>query len=297
MLSSLVDMYTAVRHMSSMLDIDFCFPRHGSRQQRSHLPEIRLTALLIIAVKIYYPFDLLDRHPRSQLDVAVLNINWDKWCELQKEHDTRITLEGKIGRGNEMLVNEQDIMNMSGEQLDEYLDWYENTWISEDDDEHQKRGLPEQLLDMFPTSRVNASSASMNEFAAEAKAERYLLDEKLRKVQNRLKLRPVISKEGGGKIQEPLRRLGTFYKRYRKTEDLPPQAKIFYEAAASLVGVSLPTLVMAVLQMESKLRVWRAKRLKEREEESEDDQSFGENDSVTDDNDDTQASSLEEDEG
>ena len=293
MLRSLVDIYTAVRHMSSMLDIDFCFPRHGSRQQRSHLPEIRLMALLIIAVKIYYPFDLLNRHPRSQLDVAVLNIDWDIWCKLQKEHDTRITLEGKIGRGNEMLVNEQDIMNMSGEQLDEYLDWYERTWISEEDDEHQTRGLPKQLLDMFPTSRVNASSASMNDFAAEAKAERYLLDEKLRKVQNRLKLRPVISKEGGGKNQEPLRRLGTFYKRYRKIEDLSPQAKTFYEAAASLVGVSLATLVMAVLQMESQLRVWRAKRLKEREEESEDDESFGEKDSVIDDNDHSRASSLE----
>ena len=294
MLSILVDVFTAVRHMSSMLDIDFCYPRHGSRQQRSYLPEIRLAALLIIAVKMYYPFDLLDRHPRSQLDIAVLNVDWDKWCELQKQHDMRLISKGQIGRGNEMLVNEQDIMNMSGEQLDEYLDWYEKMWISEDDGEHEKRGLPKQLLDMFPTSRANASLAVKADSDAETKAERYLVDEKLRKVQNRLKLRLAISKEGEGKNKEPLRRLGNFYKRYRKIEDLPPQAKTFHEAAASLVGVSLVTIFMAVQQMERKLQVWRAKRLKEEQEEFEDDESLSERDSVADN--DIRASSLEMDE-
>lgn len=290
-LSLLVDIYRAMRQMSSMLEIDFCFPRHGSRQQRSDLPEIRLVALLIIAVKIYYPFDLLDRHPRSQLDIAVLNIDWDKWCQLQKQHDLRLTSEGKIGRGNEMLINEQDVMNMSGEQLDEYLVWYEKMWISEDDDEHTKRGLPKQLLDMFPTSRVNASSAAAIDFDAETKAEGSLLDEKLGKVQNRLKLRSAISKEGEGKHKETLRRLGNFYKRYRKIEDLPLQAKAFHEAVASLIGVSMATLVMAVLQMERKIQLWRAKHLKLRQEESEEDEFTNEIGSVT--NNDTQASSSE----
>lgn len=291
MLSFLVDIYTVVRHMSSILEIDFCFPRHGSRQQRSDLPEIRLVALLIIAVKMYYPFDSLDRHPRSQLDMAVLNIDWDKWCELQKHHDTRLTLNGEIGRGNEMLVNEQDIMNMSGEQLDGYLDWYEKTWISEEDDKHQKRRLPKQLLDMFPTRPTKDSLATTVDFDAQTKAKRYSLDERLRKVQNRLKLRPAISTGGEGKSKEPLRRLGNFYKRYRKIEDLPSRAKTFYEAAASLVGVSLATLFMAVLQTEGKLQVWRSKCLKERQGESEDYQSVSKKESVS--NDDARASTFE----
>lgn len=275
MLSFLVDIYTVVSQMPSMLDIDFCFPRHGSRQQRSGLPEIRLIALLVIAVKLCYPFDMLDRHPRSHLDIAVLNVDWDNWCELQKKHDMRLISQGKIGRGNEMLVNEQDVINMPTEQLDEYLDWYEKTWISEDDDEHPNRGLPKQLLDMFPTKRADPALAAMDEFDADTKVERNLLDEKLRNVQHQLKLRPAISKEREGKSKEPLRRLGNFYKRYRKIEDLPRQAKTFHEAAASLVGVSLATLFMAVLQMERKLQIWRAKRLKERQGESDDNESLG----------------------
>lgn len=280
MLSFPVDTYTAVHHMSSMLGIDFCFPKHGSRQKRSNLPEIRLVALLVVAVKMYYSFDSQDRHPRSQLDVAVLHVDWDKWGELQEQHDRRLTLNGEIGRGNEMLVTEQDVMKMSGGQLDEYLDWYEKTWINEEDDHHNKKGLPKQLLDMFPTSRINSSLVAAVGFDAEKKAEGDSLDEKLRMIQSKLKLRPVVSAESEGKSREPLRRLGSLYKRYRKIEDLPPQAKRFHEAAASLIGVSMTTLLMAVRQMEVKLRVWRAKHLKDGSGESDDDQSVTEREPV-----------------
>lgn len=280
MLSFLVDTYTAVHHMSSMLGIDFCFPKHGSRQKRSNLPEIRLMALLVIAVKMYYPFDSQDRHPRSQLDVAVLHVDWDKWGELQEQHDRRLTLNGEIGRGNEMLVTEQDVMNMSGEQLDEYLDWYEKTWINEEDDNHNKKGLPKQLLNMFLTSQTNGLLVAAVKFDAEKRAEEESLDEKLRKIQGRLKLRPVVSAEREGNSREALRRLGSLYKRYRKIEDLPPQAKRFHETAASLLGVSMTTLFMAVRQMEVKLLVWRAKRLKDGSGESDNGQSIVEQEPV-----------------
>ena len=276
MLSFPVDTYTAIHHMSSMLGIDFRFPKHGSRQKRSNLPEIRLVALLVVAVKMYYSFDSQDRHPRSQLDVAVLHVDWDKWGELQEQHDRRLMSNGEIGRGNEMLVTEQDVMKMSDGQLDEYLDWYEKTWINEEDDNHNKKGLPKQFLDMFPTSRINGSLVAAVGYDAEKKAEEESLDEKLRMIQSKLKLRPVVSAESEGKSREPLRRLGSLYKRYRNIEDLPPQAKRFHEAAASLIGVSMTTLLMAVRQMEVKLGVWRAKHLKDGSGESENDQSVTE---------------------
>jgi RNA polymerase I-specific transcription initiation factor RRN7 len=273
MLRVLVDIYTAVHYMSSMLNIDFYFPKPGSRQKTSNLPEIRLLALLVISVKLYYPFDSLERHPRSHLDKAVLTVDWNKWCELHEQHDRRVTSKGEIGRGNEFLVTEQDIMKMSGAQLDEYLDWYEKTWIDEEDDKEKKGRLPQQLLDMFPTGRTNGSTAATVDFGAETKAEQQILDDKLRKIQSRLKPRAVITAEREETTKGPVRRPGSFYKRYRKIEDLPPQAKTFHEAAASLIGVSLSTLVIAVRQMERNLQVWRAERLKERDGESQDDES------------------------
>ena len=161
-------------------------------------------------------------------------------------------------------------MKMSDEQIDEYLDWYEKTWISRADNGHETKGLPKQLLDMFPTGRTNGPLAATVDCHAETLAEQCCLDEKLRKVQNELKLRPVIPTECEGEGQESLRRPGSFYKRYRTIQDLPLRAKKFHEAAASLIGVSLTTLFVAVRQMEVKLLVWRAKRLKEMQDEFED---------------------------
>jgi RNA polymerase I-specific transcription initiation factor RRN7 len=272
MLKILVDIYTAVHHMSCILEIDFCFPKHGSRQKASNLPEISLVALLIIAVKVYYPFDSLERHQRSHLDAGVLTIDWDKWFELLEQHDKSLISKDSIGRGNALLVTEQDVMKMSVNQLDEYLDWYEKTWISEEDEKQKKKGLPKQLLDMFPTGRQDGSLPTAVDFDAETKAEQYCLDEKLQSVQSRLKTRRLIPGEHEGKGGEALRRPGSFYKRYRKIEDFPPHAKKFHEAAASLVGISFSTLAVAVRQMERKLQCWRDKRLKENLEESEDDE-------------------------
>ena len=172
--------------------------------------------------------------------------------------------EGKIGRGNELLVNEQDVMKMSGDQLDEYLDWYEKTWVNEEGEKQKRNGLPKQLLDMFPTGRPNGSLPTTVDFDSEKKAEQYALDEKLRLCQSRLKARQLISSEREGKSKEVLRRPGSFYKRYRKIEDFPSHARMFHEVAASLVGISLSTLAVAVRQMERKLQCWRDKRLKER---------------------------------
>lgn len=269
MLKTLVDIYTAVQHMSCILEIDFCFPKHGSRQKASNLPEISLVALLIIAVKVYYPFDSLERYQRSHLDAGVLTIDWDKWSELQEQQEKSLTPKDSIGRGNGLLVNEQDIMNMSGDQLDEYLDWYEKTWVSEEDEKQKKKGLPKQLLDMFPTGRPDGSLPTTVDFDAESKAEQFSLNDKLQKVQGRLKMRQLVSVEREGKSRETLRRPGSFYKRYRKIEDFPLRAKKFHEAAASLVGISFSTLAVAVRQMERKLQCWRDKQLKERLEELE----------------------------
>lgn len=263
-----------------MLGIRFDFPRHGSRQKISNLPELALVALIIIAVKIYYPFDSFVRHARSQLDVGVLNIDWRKWCELQEQHDRRPTSNGEIGRGNEILVHDQDILTMSNEQLDEYLGWYQKTWIDENDDKNDKKGLPKQLLDMFPTSRINSSSATTADFSTETKLEQSLLHEKLRTAQSTLQLRPKISAAREGKVKETPRRSGSFYECYHTIEDLPPQAKAFHEAAASTVEVSLSTLLTAVRQIEVKLQVWRVEHIKEMKGESEADDSASEQEST-----------------
>lgn len=227
-------------------------------------------ALLVIVVKLHHPFDNVVRYATSLTEPGVMTIDWDAWCEHQKEFDDRITSGGEIGRGNEMKVVERDVLSMTGDQMDEYLDWFERTWVKEENQEPKKGGLPTQLLDMFPTGRLDGSSAPVIDLQGLANTDQEFLNSKLKAVQDSLKLRGIVSKEKEGKSKVPVERIGSFYKRYRKEEDLPPQAKTFYEAAANLIGISFSTLSIAVLQCEQKILRYRRKRLEEDMEDSED---------------------------
>ena len=256
--------------MATLLTIDFTFPKPSPRQSNSSLPEIQLVSLLVVAVKLYHPFDSQPRYSRTLTEFGTLVIDWDVWRNSQTEYATRHTSAGKLGRGNEIHINENDVMAMSGEQLDEYLDWYEKTWIKEEVQVPSSRRLPQQLLDMFPTGRPDGSLPVGLNPEQEAKADQVALNHKLKTVQSSLKLRVIVS-EGNEEISEkPVKRIGSFYKRYRNIENLSPQAKAFYEATASSIGISLSSLVLAVFQVERKLEIFRTKEVKDKLLEDED---------------------------
>jgi hypothetical protein len=79
--------------------------------------------------KLYYPFDDIKRYPTSLNDPPAQLIDWEEWCTLQRKFDNRGKEGGKLGRGNEFHVKESDVFQMSPEQLDEYMDWYEKSWL------------------------------------------------------------------------------------------------------------------------------------------------------------------------
>ena len=263
-----VEICSAMHRISSLLNLRFIFPRPGPKQWRELFPETRLIALLVVAVKLFYPFDQLPRKPRSWTEPGVISINWDVWCDSQAEFEARFVSDGRIGRGNIISVNEQDIMKMSGTQLDEYLDWCEQTWVDEESSTSKKEDW-KQLLDMFPTGRLDESSFAEMSFDEESKIDKVSVDRNLTTVQGSLMIRDVVSAEQEEKSNRPVRRIGTFYKRYRKAKDLPPHARKFYETAASLAGISLSCLVKAVLRIEKKLQLWREKQLQEGDTDSE----------------------------
>ena len=227
-------------------------------------------ALLVIVVKLHHPFDNVVRYATTLTDPGLMTIDWDAWCKHQKEFDDRLTSGGKIGRGNEMKIMEREVLSMTGDQMDEYMDWFERTWVKEENQEPKKGGLPTQLLDMFPTGRLDGSSAPVIDLQDLANTDRELLDDKLKAGQGSLKFRRVVSTEKEGKSKVPVERIGSFYKRYRKEQDLPPQAKTFYDAAANLIGISFSTLFIAVLQSEQKVLKYRREQLKDEMEDSED---------------------------
>lgn len=85
--------------------------------------------LIVIATKLLFPFDDITRYPESAKEPTTQSIDWQLWAQVQRHFDQRETANGRIGKGNEVLINEKDVFNMTPSQLDEYLSWYENSWL------------------------------------------------------------------------------------------------------------------------------------------------------------------------
>ena len=222
-------------------------------------------------MKFYHPFDESTRHVRSLADPAALTVDWAVWVDTQSSHNVRVADEPHLERGSEINVTEKDIMNMQGEQLDEYMDWYERTYVDESRAEGKSHGLPKQLLDMFPTGRTDGSSPTPYKYDQISVQEQDAIDKRLQMVIGKLRLRNVVTdnSEDSTGIYEDSIQVGSFYQRYREAKDLTPHARAFHEAVAKAIGVRLETLILAVGQVERKLVKWREAKLKA--DEGEDD--------------------------
>lgn len=85
--------------------------------------------LIVISTKLLFPFDYVKRYPESAREPSTQTIDWQLWAQVQRHFDNREISSGRIGKGNEVLVNEKDVFSMTPDQLDEYLNWYENSWL------------------------------------------------------------------------------------------------------------------------------------------------------------------------
>jgi len=253
-----VDVYPVVNELARLVSYSFSFSTSGTRYRISSQPEPQLISLLVVAVKLCYPFDSLIRFPRSLAEPAALRINWEEWAVIQqndRSHSDKRSREGK-----EMETAEHDVFDMSGLQMDEYLSWYETTWLDEEARGDDRKAVPKQLLDMFPTSgsrdptRSNASSPSEG---GEARGDGNATLDPVKQVQRSMKASRVVWDSDRDGHAEHVRRPGSYYKRYRVVEDMPPGARTFFEAAARVVGLSLRSIVDAVYRTESKLEAWK----------------------------------------
>lgn len=223
-------------------------------------------ALLVVAVKLYHPFDDLKRHAETLEEPGALTVDWDVWCEEHAKQKRRETSGGRLGRGNAVKFKEQDVFAMSEQEIDEYLDWYERTWVGDGNQSGKKSSPSAELLDMFPIGDINNSPTPTVSVHQAMKADEEAHVSKLESVQASLKFRGFVSEESQGPSDAPVWRLGNFYKRYRNEEGLPLQAKVFFEAAADLVGISLHRMMLAVAQTEQKLLNYNNKQVRESRE-------------------------------
>ena len=148
---------------------------------------------------------------------------------------------------------------MSGDQLDQYMDWYEDHYIDDDKGTETKaKGMHKELLNMFPTGRLDGSSRIPYTYAEQVQKERAATDEALQKVVGSLSVRPIVSED-----DEAVDRAGSSYKRYKKASNMEENARFFHERVADMLGIKLQTLMNAVAQVEMKLLAYKKAKVKE----------------------------------
>ena len=257
-----VHIFQAVGKIANLLSIDFSFPKPERQQRISRFPEMALISLLVIAVKLYHPFSNVELCASSTTDPALLNVNWESWLASYQAHKSRRKDPEHLTRGAEIDVIERDVMTMNGTQLDDYLEWYERTWIDEERTQQKTRGLPTQLLEMFPTGRHDGSQPKTYDTILEIEKEQASLTQRLTETMGNLRMRKVVDSQERDLEADVVPKVGSGYKRYRSIDELNRHARAFHEAAADAVAVKVETLLISVLQIERKLVVWREKQIR-----------------------------------
>jgi RNA polymerase I-specific transcription initiation factor RRN7 len=103
--------------------------RPTKRWQLLDDPDILLAACVVVATKYVYPFDTTNRTPESEANPLALRMNWRVWMDAFSQ-----TSRKNIKIFDPASVNKFSAQSLSEEEMDAYLDWYENTRI------HREKG-------------------------------------------------------------------------------------------------------------------------------------------------------------
>ncbi|KAF3394686.1 RNA polymerase I-specific transcription initiation factor rrn7 [Penicillium rolfsii] len=243
-----IDIYEAVTFLKGLLGFNFafCTTTPGAKQKRIlDLPEVQLMALIVVATKLLFPFDGLERHPTTGKEPAAQAINWSLWARAQNHFNDRENADGSIGKEKMIQLTDSDVLSMGPSQLDEYMDWYESNWID-------GFRLVNPVADMFTTSRTTETPAPSQavppSFLTTNAGPEEALNSLIYTVMQELKTNDV-----NPDSEEDDRRPGSWYWRYRWEWQLPDTARLFHELAAELAAVSLQTLIHAVTVTEYKI--------------------------------------------
>lgn len=222
--------------MTRLLHVDFAFNMKKKRFKLLDHPDILLISCVVIATKLLYPFDGVERPPVSYRDPSSIQIDWNRWRDLMRDESS----EGLERRDIQKLKSD-DAWTISDRKIDDYLDWYEETQI--------KTGTETQeLRELFPLA--NRRRQSLRKQLTEEE-----VDERLKTAQSFVKsVAPVRS----GWVK----RAGEDHAVYRSAEDMPEIARAFYGKTAELSGLSLGKLTKAVQALEVQVHRWSVKERK-----------------------------------
>jgi RNA polymerase I-specific transcription initiation factor RRN7 len=236
-----IDIFLAAKRVGLLASFGFNYAEQKEKKLRVvDLPDGQLAAVIIISVKMLFPFDSIKRYPRSGGEPAGAVINWDTWKDARKSFADESRQNERLGWQDAMKVTESDVLTMSDTKIDDYLDYFAKTWTMADpEDKDKDADYRRAMLDLFPVlSTPKPPTLSVDTHS--------LQSETIKKVMGSLITRRVITeaqeKESGKRVHRP----GSLYKRYRSEKDLEGHVKQFFQAVADLAGMSLKNVIRAV---------------------------------------------------
>ncbi|OCL05870.1 hypothetical protein AOQ84DRAFT_432871 [Glonium stellatum] len=250
-----LEVYPAVTRLARLLDYAFTYPLELAKKRARiiDIPGAQLISLVVVSVKLFYPFDDVRRYPSTATEPAVAVIDWDAWKDATTKFRRALEVPDKMKPKELMAVKEKDVFSMSDSQMDQYLDWYQRTWTDESVREQDKDSdFRTALFREFPVG-PDDEQKSTNAIVIDEETIREAETERLRAVHSTLKVRAVVTEEEAQE-QGNIKRPGSLYKYYRKESDLPDNARVFYEEAAKISGLSMKMLIKAVFLTEMKIQ-------------------------------------------
>ncbi|KAK4130769.1 hypothetical protein BT67DRAFT_445392 [Trichocladium antarcticum] len=222
-----------------LVGMGFSFPTRGSSPSRYMLldiPDVLLVASLVVATKHLYPPDGVERFPLDAEGPLCRRMDWTVWeSEFPKMPDKKPALLEYEH------MNLQEIWSMSKGEMNELLDWFQETQI-------EKSRTDETDIDrLFPLDDIRPLPG-IPEIPQED------IEARIGRVQSAMK--SVSSRPDPDDGKEGVKRLGSDYRSYKHVDELEGPVKRFYEVAAEVAGLSVRDLVRAVYALEQALQEW-----------------------------------------
>lgn len=120
----------ALRLISLLNITTFSVSENEKWKRTGGYAESKLLAFLIIACKLGYDLENTKE--------------WKEWAETREDENDEDVTRGKFEN-----VTEQDVLEMTDELMDKYMDWIQNTYIDDDDRLYASTFSPSVPLSSF----------------------------------------------------------------------------------------------------------------------------------------------------
>ncbi|KAK6525757.1 Pol I core factor CF [Arthrobotrys megalospora] len=301
------EVYPAIFTLAEMIQSSLVYPAAARNYRLLNCPDIQLMALLVISLKLCWGLDdddpevcrrmkrdkkgkVLPRFATKEWEIANLGFEWEEWkgivevgaWGLKGDEGEDKEKRKKKERNWQLGVEEGEIYGWSGEEMDEYLEWFEKNWAGGMEGKPTAgvvrlfEGDRSGDIDLDTGHTGDQEEEEETRKPSDNKEKDDLLKQKIStfmKMQSNMKFGKVIPE---GRKRGRILRPGEKYIRYKKWEDVrSSKLRVLYMAAAQRLGVGIEGFVYVVQKLEHRLgQVSKGKEPKREisDEEGEDDE-------------------------